>query len=425
MASTPVRPAFSATCAERPTGTPARPSAIVAAPVDGALATACYLFAYLVRFQGPELSTFVPRAVVTLPLVVGCQLLGLWMGGIYGADRRRLWLLAAVRGTTIGTSAAAALIAWWFGFAGLSRVAFLLDALLLSMATLGWRAAWTLARSRIEPDPLGVMIDRAKEADSFGRTLVAMFGYRELLKNLVLKDLKLKYRGSALGFVWSLVNPLLMIVVYTVAFTYILRQRVQGFVFYVMLGILAWTFFVNSATMATGAIVENAGLVKSVLFPRAILPVATVLFNLTQYLLTVLVFLPLMLLLYRVPLGPQMLLYPIFLALQVFFTIGVALMLATGTAYFRDIRHFLDVALAALFWLTPIVYQDAGLSPRARAAILLGPMSPYISAYQKIFFYREWPELSIWLLATIYAATAFVLGAAIMLANEGDFSEQI
>jgi lipopolysaccharide transport system permease protein len=406
-------------------GTPARPSTLVAAPVDGALATACYLFAYLLRFQGTELPAFVHRAVVTLPLVAGCQLLGLWMGGIYRADRRRLWLLAALRGVTVGTAAAAALTAWLVGFVGLSRVAFVLDALLLAMATLGWRAAWTLVRSRIEPDPFAAMIDRAKEADSFGRTLVAMFSYRELLKNLVLKDLKLKYRGSALGFVWSLVNPLLMIVVYTVAFTYILRMPVQAFVFYVMLGILAWTFFVNSATMATGAIVENGGLVKSVFFPRAILPVATVLFNLTQYLLTVLVFLPLMLVLYRVPLGPQMLLYPVFLGLQVVFTIGVALILSTGTAYFRDVRHFLDVALAALFWLTPIVYQSDRLSPRARSAILLSPMSPYISAYQKIFFYREWPELSIWLLATVYAVTAFILGAAIMLANEDGFSEQI
>jgi lipopolysaccharide transport system permease protein len=407
--------------------TPARPSTIVAAPVDTALATVCYLFAYLIRFQGTELPVFVQRAVVTLPLMVGCQLLGLWLGGIYRADRRRLWLLAAVRGTTMGTAAGAALIAWLFGLVGLSRVAFPLDALLLSMATLGWRAAWTLARSssRIERDPSAAMIDRAKEADSFGRTLVAMFSYRELLKNLVLKDLKLKYRGSVLGFVWSLATPLLMIGVYTVAFTYILRQRVQGFVFYVMLGILAWTFFVSSATMATGAIVDNAGLVKSVFFPRAILPVATVLFNLTQYLLTLLVFLPLMLLLYRVPLGPQMLLFPVFLGLQVLFTIGVALILSTGTAYFRDIRHFLDVALAALFWLTPIVYQADALSPRARTAILLTPMSPYISAYQKIFFYREWPELSIWLLASMYAATAFILGAAIMLANEDDFSEHI
>src|SRR5258708_38302371 len=118
--------------AESRSPTPARPSTIVAAPVDSALATVCYLFAYLIRFQGPELPVFVQRAVVTLPLMVGCQLLGLCMGGIYRADRRRLCLLAAVRGTTMGTAPGAALTALLFGLVGLPRVAVLLDALFMS-----------------------------------------------------------------------------------------------------------------------------------------------------------------------------------------------------------------------------------------------------------------------------------------------------
>src|SRR6516225_9181559 len=124
----------------------------------------------------------------------------------------------------------------------------------------------------------GPLIDRAQARDSLARTAAAMVQYRQLLRTLVAKELKLKYRGSILGFVWSLLNPLLMIAVYSVAFTYILKMTVEGFVFYLMLGILAWTFFVNSAIMASGAIVDNGGLVKSVFFPRAILPVASVLF---------------------------------------------------------------------------------------------------------------------------------------------------
>jgi ABC-2 type transport system permease protein len=269
------------------------------------------------------------------------------------------------------------------------------------------------------------MIDRGEERDSFGRTAASMFRYRELLKNLVLKDLKLKYRGSVLGFMWSLANPMLMIAVYTIAFNYILRMRIEGFVFYLMLGILAWTFFANSATMATGAITDNGGMVKSIFFPRAILPVATVLFNFAQYLLTVLVFLPVMLLVYHVPLAPPMLLYPLFLALQLVFTIGVALILATGTAFFRDIRHFLEIALAALFWVTPIVYQLDQVSERLRGLILLTPMSPFIAAYQKIFFYRQWPDASIWLLAAGYAGGALAVGMALMLVHEDKFAEQL
>lgn len=270
-----------------------------------------------------------------------------------------------------------------------------------------------------------VLIDRGQERDSLARTLVAMFRYRQLLRTLVAKDLKLKYRGSILGFLWSLLNPLLMIAVYTVAFTYILKMPIEGFVFYLMLGLLAWTFFVNSALMASGAIVDNGSLVKSVFFPRAILPVAAVLFNFAQYLLTVLVFVPILLALYRVPLSAPMLLYPVFLVLQLLFTIGVALVLATATAFFRDVRHFLEIGLAALFWVTPIVYQLDMISPALRTPILLSPMAPYIVAYHTIFFYRTWPGAEVWALAIAYAFVTLTAGALLMLRHEDKFSEQI
>src|SRR5262245_29209205 len=110
------------------------------------------------------------------------------------------------------------------------------------------------------------MVNRTADAPSIRRTLVGLHRYRHLLRNLVLKDLKLKYRGSVIGFLWSLANPILMAIVYTVAFTRILKLRADGFVFYLMLGLLAWTFFASSASMSTGAIVDNGGLVKSVWF---------------------------------------------------------------------------------------------------------------------------------------------------------------
>jgi len=269
------------------------------------------------------------------------------------------------------------------------------------------------------------LIDRSEKRDSFRRSLAAIVQYRQLLRTLVAKDLKLKYRGSLLGFVWSLLNPLLTIGVYTVAFTYILKMSVPGFIFYLMLGILAWTFFVNSAMMAAGAIVDNAGLVKSVFFPRAILPVATVLFNFAQYLLTALIFIPLLLLIYRVPLSPPMVLYPVFLLLQLLFTIGVALILATATAFFRDVRHFLEIGLAALFWVTPIVYQLDQISPALRSAILLSPMAPFIVAYHSMFFYRTWPAVEVWALAIAYPVLSLGLGTFLMLRHEERFSEQI
>jgi ABC-type polysaccharide/polyol phosphate export permease len=269
------------------------------------------------------------------------------------------------------------------------------------------------------------MDDRAAVRPTLARTLRGLVQYGHLLRNLVVKDLKLKYRGSVLGFVWSLANPLLMIAVYTIAFTYILRIRTPGFVFYLMLGVLAWTFFANATSMSTGSIVDNGGLARSVWFPRAILPLAGVLFNFAQYLLTAAVFLPILMLLYRVPPSPPMLAYPVILALQLLFTIGVALLLAVGTAFFRDVRHLVDVALAVLFWATPVVYETAQLPPRLRSLILLSPLSPYVTAYHDVFYYRRWPSPETWIVAILYAVFTVVTGLWLMTRTEDQLTERI
>jgi lipopolysaccharide transport system permease protein len=275
-------------------------------------------------------------------------------------------------------------------------------------------------------DPVApVMIDRTLDKPSIGRTLAGVRRYRHLLRNLVLKDLKLKYRGSVIGFLWSLAHPLLMAIVYTVAFTKILRVGSTGFVFYLMLGLLAWTFFVGSASMSTGAIADSGGLVKSVAFPRAILPIATVLFNLAQYVLSVLVILPLMMAYSGIPVAAPMLLFPVFVALQAIFTIGVALILATATTFFRDVRHLVDVMLGMLFWVTPILYEVSKVPDRLHYLIRLSPMSPYIVAYHQIFYDRQWPDTLTWVLTVSYAVSAAALGLWLIVRYEDGFAERV
>lgn len=277
------------------------------------------------------------------------------------------------------------------------------------------------------PDPpfAAVMDDRAAEPPGLSRTLRGLGRYQHLLRNLVVKDLKLKYRGSVFGFVWSLANPLIMIAVYTFAFTYILDLRTPAFVFYLMLGILPWTFFASAIAMATGAIVDNGGLVRSVWFPRAILPIATVLFNFAQYLLTAVVFLPVMMAIYGVAPAPPMLAFPVFLLLQTLMTIGLALLIAVGTAYFRDVRHFVDVGLAILFWATPVVYETTQLPPGLRRALLLTPLSPYITAYHDVFYYRRWPDGEVWAVGIVYAAAALLAGLWVIARIEDRLTERV
>jgi ABC-type polysaccharide/polyol phosphate export permease len=269
------------------------------------------------------------------------------------------------------------------------------------------------------------MVDRAREMESVNAMLLAVFRYRELVRSLVMRDLRLKYRGSILGFFWSLLNPLLTIGVYWFAFTYIIRTSIDDFAFFLLLGILPWTFFVSATMMSTGSILEGSALLKSVAFPRAVLPISTVLFNLAQFVLTLAVFVPIMMLAYRVPLAGPMLLFPVFLALQVVFTIGLALLLSTGTAFFRDIRHLLDVSLALLFWLTPIVYDLVTVPERLRLPLLLSPMSPFVLAYRQILFRGMWPDQELWYVALTYSIVSIVIGTAVFVGSQGKLAEQL
>jgi ABC-type polysaccharide/polyol phosphate export permease len=177
--------------------------------------------------------------------------------------------------------------------------------------------------------------------------------------------------------------------------------------------------------MSTGSLVDNSGLLKSVHFPRAILPIGTVLFNLAQFILTISVFLPVMMLWYRVPLSAPMLLFPLFLLLQVMFTMGIALILSTSTAFFRDVRHLLEVALAMLFWSTPIVYELSQVPERLRFLILLSPVSPFVVAYHDIFFYLHWPDARIWIAAIAQGFITFFVGALMFLSLEDRVMEQL
>jgi ABC-type polysaccharide/polyol phosphate export permease len=216
-----------------------------------------------------------------------------------------------------------------------------------------------------------------------------------------------------------------MVAVYTVVFTFIVPQTQAGFVLRLLVSLLAWGLFANSAMMSTGTVVDSGGLIKSIYFPRGILPLATVMFNLSLYLLTLAVFLPVLFVAYRVVPSSAMLAFPAFLALQVIFTIGIALALAATTAIFRDIKHLTEIALAVLFWLTPILYGIEGMRPSIRVAILMTPMSSFVVAYQRMFYDQRWPDPHLWALAAFFACTSILVGVTLFSSLEPRFGEQV
>jgi ABC-type polysaccharide/polyol phosphate export permease len=168
------------------------------------------------------------------------------------------------------------------------------------------------------------------------RHLLELWGYRELVRNLVIRDLKVRYRNSMLGILWSLFNPLLMMAVFTVVFTVMTPySSVKSYPVFVLCGILPWNFFSASVIASIRSIVDNAPLVNKVYFPREILPISVVLANLINFLLALIVLFALMFV-FQIPLTRWILLLPVVIMVQLIFTIGISLILATANVFYRD-----------------------------------------------------------------------------------------
>lgn len=223
-----------------------------------------------------------------------------------------------------------------------------------------------------------------------------LFSYRELIENLVVRDLKVRYRSSVLGFFWSWLNPLLMMTVFTVVFTVMVPNlAIPKFPVFVLCALLPWNFFSAAVTSAMNSIVHNAHLTKKVYFPREILPISTVLSNLVNFLLSLPV-LFLFVVLFRVPLTPSLLFLPLIVLVQVAFATGVALVLSTLNVFYRDTAVIMEVVMQAWFFLTPIFYPAELLPewktlwgvalPVRRLTYILNPMASIIASYRSVLY---------------------------------------
>src|SRR6266511_4917226 len=178
----------------------------------------------------------------------------------------------------------------------------------------------------------------------------------EHLAELVRKDLKIKYKKSALGFFWSLANPLLYLAGFTLVFNVFLTGGVDDFAVLFMAGFLVWNFFNLATLSATGAVVGNANLVRKVRFPRIVLPLASVGFAGVHFVLQMLVFFVFLIPFYPDAFGVQLWLLLPALAVAATFTVAMSLLASSLNVRYRDVEHLLEIALLAWFWLTPIVY---------------------------------------------------------------------
>jgi ABC-type polysaccharide/polyol phosphate export permease len=242
----------------------------------------------------------------------------------------------------------------------------------------------------------------------------ALVRHRALVRSLVSRELKARYRGSVLGFLWSFVNPLLLLLTYTLVFTVILPNRqpdIQPFFLFLFCGILPWTWFQASIAEASGVIIAGGNLIKKVLFPAEVLPAVTVLANLAHFLLglpILVVFLAL-----QGKLAWTALLLPLPMLVQLVLTLGLALFLSALTVHFRDIQSILTHVLHLWFFATPVIYSYAAIPEGSllRQALRLNPMTHVIVTYQQMLFHGNVDHWRGLFLAFLVGVLALAAGA--------------
>jgi ABC-2 type transport system permease protein len=223
-----------------------------------------------------------------------------------------------------------------------------------------------------------------------------VIAYSELLGNLIVRDLKTKYRGSFFGIFWSLLNPLLLMLVYTLVFSVIVRVNIHPYAIFLLTGLVPWNAFAMSLTAATNSVLDNAGIVRKIYFPLQILPLAAVLANSINFGIS-LGLLAVLTLIFHASFGPAMLLLPLLILFQIFFTYGLGSLLAAAQVYFRDVQYFLGILLTAWFFLTPVVYSIDLVPAKLQKFLAINPMAWNITSFQDVWFYGRmprWPYLA-------------------------------
>ena len=251
--------------------------------------------------------------------------------------------------------------------------------------------------------------------------LAELWRFRQLVVVLVSRELKVRYKRSVLGVLWTMLNPLLLMVVYAVVFTTIMPAALPNFAIFLLAGLLPWIYFATALLQGLMSVLVNQELVRKVRVPQAVFPISVVGSNLVNLGLSLLPLFVMMLAL-RQRFTAALLFLPVGIAVLTLFTAGATLLLASATVFFRDVRHLTEVLLQVLLYLSPILYDVAQLGSRDswwfrlfRLELRLNPMSYLVPLFRDPVYYGRIPSLS-----TLGIACG--LAVAMLLAGYGVFA---
>lgn len=238
-----------------------------------------------------------------------------------------------------------------------------------------------------------------------------IYNYRQMIISLVRKDLRGRYKGSVLGFMWTFINPLLQLAVYTIVFSIIMRSGIEQYYLFLFVALVPWIFFSSALTGGATSILGSADMVKKIYFPREVLPIAYITSSFVNMVLSFLVVFA-VLLVTGYGFNLLAILYlPLIMVVEYILALGIALLSSALTVYFRDLAYILNIIAMAWQFLTPVMYSASQVPEKLMPIWRLNPMTPVIDAYRDILYYKQIPQVST-------LTEAFMLGIIVLVAGE-------
>lgn len=251
-----------------------------------------------------------------------------------------------------------------------------------------------------------------------------LWRYRDLLRLLVSSSIKKRYKRSALGVVWTLLNPLLNTLVLTIAFSQLLRFQIENYAIYLLVGLLIWNFFSQTTTHAMNTLVWGSSLIKRIYVPRTIFAVSVLGNGLVNFCLSLI---PLALIMFV--LGHRfsltLLLIPLALLILMMFTLGITLLISTMAVFFVDVIDIYGVLLSAWLYLTPIIYPIEIVPERFAMLLRLNPMYYIVGLFRSLIFVGELPPPEFWMVSAAVAVFSLIIGWWIFTTKSDEFAYRI
>lgn len=257
------------------------------------------------------------------------------------------------------------------------------------------------------------------------RHLREIYDYRQMIYSLVRKELRGRYKGSALGFLWTFINPLLQLCVYTFVFSVVMPNNIEKFYLYLFVGLIPWLFFSGSLTGGAACILNQKDMVKKIYFPREVMPISYVTSNFVNMLLCFIVIFAVVIA-SGIGVNIKALCYlPIIMVVEYIMCLGGAMLTSALTVYFRDLEYVLGILTMAWMYFTPVVYSLDMVPEGLRPIMNLNPMTPVITCYRDVLYGAQVPHIKTLASGFVLGIIVLVIGCVVFNKLQKGFAEEL